>query len=39
MKSLEIAVRLNPTVQVSLPHKCGQRVNYRAFNAVVTVFL
>ena len=38
LKFLEIVVRLSPIVQVSSPHKCGQRVSYRAFNAVVVAF-
>ena len=38
LKSLVVAVRLKITVQVSLPHKCGQLVRCRAFNAVVTAF-
>ena len=38
LKSLDIAVRLNSTVQVSPPHKCGQIISYKAFNAVVVAF-
>ena len=34
----EVYVRLKTTVQVSLPHYCGQRVSCRAFNAVVAAF-
>ena len=33
-----VAIRLKVTVQVSLPHQCGQRVSCRAFNAVVAAF-
>ena len=33
-----IVVKLKTTIQVSHPHKCGQRVSCRAFNAMVAVF-
>ena len=33
-----VAVRLKVTVQVSLPHKYGKRVNHKALNAVVAAF-
>ena len=38
LKSLGVVIRLKITVQVSLPHKYGQKVSCRAFNAVVAAF-
>ena len=38
LKFLWVAVRLEVTIQVSLPHKCSQLVRCKAFNVVVAVF-
>ena len=38
LKSLGRAIRLNITIWVSPPHKCGQGVSCGAFNAVVAAF-
>lgn len=38
LKPLCVTVRLNTTIQASLPHKCGQLVRCRVFNVVIVAF-